>query len=554
MIGGGEHKVKAVLNIGGEISSTLKSSVNLVTGNISRIGTMANKAIKGQFRESVVSAEKSIKDLKNEINRTGDASGTLAKKLEAATSMHDRAKRTEQSYRSLGASVGKFATGLAVVTAEATVAGWAIFHLTEKYQDHVLAMRAGGKVLSLTTQSYAALHSAAGKYADVTENAFKLFQGNVMGGNKKTLSALAAIGIDPNSLKGQTNLEAFLRVADKLKAAADKGQSVTGIARDIMGRGGPDALPFLLRGRADIERRMKEARLMGTVPSDKDVEGADEDSKVMDSLRLAMLGMKLSIGSAFQPVMDKLGFTISQFMVKHGPEFRKVMDDLGAAIEERIPTVDELKGAMDSLGNAIKWAKEHTTALKFILGAIVAMPFLPFLASLLNVASALKEIGLYRGVAKGLSMSLKELGLTALPLARLGVQLFVIAEGYKAILNIAKEWNENKGILTDLSAWKAYGKSFLQNDPILKNFLGPKSDDEEIARMRKTMPGSGSRPDPSAVFRTPSPAALGTKTFNNVFHFNVNAAPGMDAHSVADMVMNKLDGRMNAMASGALFD
>jgi hypothetical protein len=47
---------------------------------------------------------------------------------------------------------------------------------------------------------------------------------------------------------------------------------------------------------------------------------------------------------------------------------------------------------------------------------------------------------------------------------------------------------------------------------------------------------------------------LGTKTFNNVFHFNVTAAPGMDAHSVADMVMNKLDGRMNAMASGALFD
>jgi hypothetical protein len=549
-----EHKVRAVLNIGGEISSTLKSSVNLVTGNISKIGTIANKAIKGQFRESVVSAEVAVKNLKTEINRTGDASGALAKKLEAATSMHERAKRTEQSYRTLGASVGKFATGLAVVTAEATAAGWAMSHLSEKYQDHVLSMKAGGKVLSLTTQSYAALHSAAGKFSDVTENAFKLFQGNVMGGNKKTFSALQAIGIDPQSLKGTTNLEAFLRVADKLKAAADKGQSVTGIARSLMGRGGADALPFLLRGRADIERRMKEARDMGLVPPEKDVKNASEDAKVMDSLHNAMFGMKLSMGGAFQPVMDKLGATISRFAVEHGPEFRKVMDDLGAAIEERIPTVDELKGAMDSLGNAIKWAKEHTTAMKFILGSIVAMPFLPFLASLLKVGSALKDLELYQGVVKGLNMGLGDLAKTSLPLAKLGIQLFVISEGYKAILNIAKEWNENKGILTDLGAWKDYGKSFLQNDPVLKNFLGPKSDDEEIARMRKTMPGSGSRPDPSAVFRTPSPAALGTKTFNNVFHFNVNAAPGMDAHSVADMVMNKLDGRMNSMASGALFD
>lgn len=549
MSGGGEHKVKAVLNIGGEISSTLKGSFNLLTGNISKIGTLANKSIKGQFKEAIVSAEVAVKNLKTEIKRTGDASGALAIKLQAAHTAHDRAKKISETYRTAGDAVGKFGRGMAVVTVEAVAAGWAIFHLTEKYQDHVLAMRAGGKVLSLTTQSYAALHSAAGEYADATENAFKLFQGNVMGGNKKTLSALQAIGIDPNSLKGTTNLEAFLRVADKLKAAADKGQSVTGYARDIMGRGGPDALPFLLKGRAEIERVMKEARAMGITPSEKDVANASEDKKVMDSLRLAMLGMKLSVGRAFQPVMDTLGLTISRFAVEHGPEFRKVMDELGAVIEKSIPTVEQLKGAMDSLGSAIKWASEHTTAMKFILGAILALPFLPFLGALASMTTAFVTLAPVLGsVATGL-------GAITLAIAPEIVALTAITAAVYALGNAYKEVSSNWDAWGDMSAWKNMGKNLLGMD------ITPEIDPQSAAQMKANASrqsgmraGNGSSPDPSSLFRSASPAAGATRNYNPVFHFNVNAAPGMDAHSVADMVMNKLDGRMNAMASGALFD
>ncbi|MFZ0615412.1 MAG: hypothetical protein WAN16_03055 [Chthoniobacterales bacterium] len=551
----GEHKVKAVLNIGGEISSTLKGSLNLLTGNISKIGTLANKSIKGQLGAAIASANKEAKSLTNEIRRTGDASGNLKMKLDAVSASLQRAKGLSSLYHSTGDAIGKFARGMAVVTAEATVAGWAIFHLTEKYQDHVLAMRAGGKVLSLTTQSYTALHSAAGKFADVTENAFKLFQGNVMGGNKKTLSALAAIGIDPNSLKGTTNLEAFLRVADKLKAAADKGQSVTGVARSLMGRGGADALPFLLRGRKEIERMMKEARDMGVVPSKEDEANAIEDAKVMASLERAMLGMKLSVGRAFQPVMDTLGLTISRFMVEHGPEFRKVMDELGAVIEKSIPTVEQLKGAMDSLGSAIKWAGEHTTAMKFILGAIVVMPFLPFLASLAQIALALKGLG-GAAVLQGIGSATKGLwGLAAAnaPILLTVATIATLTAGVIALGAAFYEIHKNWDVWGSMDSWKGMGKNILG--------MGPSNDpaaiQAEVDAMRKSRggaKGAGPSPDPSSLFRSASPAASATRNYNPVFHFNVTAAPGMDAHSVADMVMNKLDGRMNAMASGALFD
>ena len=553
MSGGGEHKVKAVLNIGGEISSTLKGSFNLLTGNISKIGTLANKHIKGEFKNSVIAANKAVTDLKNEIKRTGDASGALALKLEAANAAHDRAKKITESYRLTGQAVGQVARGLAVVTAEAAAAGWAMYHLTEKYDEHVMASRNGGKVLSLSAQSFAEFHSAAGKFADPAEKAFKLFQGNMSAGSKKTFSALQAIGIDPQSLKGTTNLEAFLRVAEKLKQMADKGQSVTGVTRAIMGRGGADALPFLLKGRTEIERLMQEAKAMGIAPSKEDEAKVADYARVMARADRAVLGMKLSIGQAFLPVMERLGETISDFVVQHGPEVRKWAEELGQAIEKHIPTVEDLESAFHALGNAVKWATEHTTAMKWVLGAVVAMPFLPFIASLLKIISLFGEMGIASGVLSGMTMGLGKLAATALPLAALGVQLFIVAQGYQAVLNVMKEWEANKSILTDMSAWKDYGKQFLQSDPILKNFFGGKSDEEEILSHRKTR-GSSTSPDPSALFRSPSPAAGSTRNYNPVFHFNVTAAPGMDAHSVADMVMNKLDGRMSAMASGALFD
>jgi hypothetical protein len=534
-----EKKVRAVLNIGGEISSTLKSSVNLVTGNIAKIGTLANKSIKGQLGAAIASANKEAKTLTNEIRRTGDASGSLKTKLEAVNASLARAKGSSSFYHSAGDSIGKFARGVAVVTAEATAAGWAMYHLTEKYDEHVMSMRAGGKVLSLTTQSYTALHSAAGKYADTTEKAFKLFQGNVSTGNKKTFSALQAIGIDPNSLKGQTNLEAFLRVADKLKAAADKGQSVTGIARTLMGRGGADALPFLLKGRTEIERLMKLSNDMGLVPSKEDEAKVAQYAKSMQAAKMAVEGIKISAGKAFVGVVERLGETFSEFIVKDGPEFRQWMDELGRTIESHLPTVEDLEGAFHTLGNAIKWASEHTTTMKFVLGAIVTMPFLPFIASLAQIALSLQALGggVVLTAVGTATKSLWGLAAANVPLLTTVATIATLTAGVVALGLAYKEIHDNWDAWGDMNAWKGLGKDLLRPS-------GPSNDPAsikaEVDAMRKTRGGGAS--------------SGGSKNYNPVFHFNVNAAPGMDAHSVADMVMNKLDGRMSAMAAGALFD
>jgi hypothetical protein len=542
-----ERKVRAVLNIGGEISSTLKSSVNLVTGNISKIGTLANKAIKGQLGAAIASANKEAKILTNEIRRTGDASGSLKMKLDAVNASLQRAKGLSSAYAFSGKAAGNFARGLAVVTAEATAAGWAMYHLTEKYDEHVMASRNGGKVLSLSAQSFAEFHSAAGKFADPTEKAFKMFQGNMSTGNKKTFSALQAIGIDPNSLKGTTNLEAFFRVAEKLKVMADKGQSVTGVARSIMGRGGADALPFLLKGRTEIQRLMELAKASGLAPTKEDEAEVVEYAKSMTAAKMAVQGMSLSIGHAFEPVVKRLGETFSQFVVEHGPEVRKWMDDLGHAIEKHLPTVNDLESAFHSLGSAVKWASEHTTTMKFILGAIVALPFLPFLGSLGSLTTALITLTpVLFSVASGLGAITLAIGPEILAVAALTGSLTALGFAIKDV-------HDNWGTWTDLDAWKGMGKNLLGMD------IAPNIDPQDAARIKAMnarqsgMRGGGS-PDPSSLFRAPSPSAGATKNYNPVFHFNVTAAPGMDTHAVADMVMNKLDGRMTAMASGALFD
>jgi len=298
-----------------------------------------------------------------------------------------------------------------------------------------------------------------------------------------------------------------------------------------MGRGGAEALPFMLKGRTEIQRLMQEAKDMGIAPSKEDEAKVAEYAKVMARAERATLGMKLAIGHAFLPVMERLGETIAGFVVEHGPEFRKWADELGGVIEKTMPTVEDLEGAFHSLGNAIQWAGEHTTLVKLALGAVVALPFLPFIASLFSLTAALITLAPVLGtVAAGL-------GSITLAIAPELVALAAITAAVYALGNAYTEVSSNWSTFSDLDAWKGMGKNILGIGPS----SDPASTQQEVNAMRKTRGGAGA-------------SSSGGKNYNPVFHFNINAAPGMDAHSVADMVMNKLDGRMNAMASGALFD
>ena len=73
-----EHKVKAVLNIGGEIGSTLKGAFNLLTGNIFKIGEVADKTFRKKMGSSISALKKKLLLLTRKSNLPEMPQGNLA--------------------------------------------------------------------------------------------------------------------------------------------------------------------------------------------------------------------------------------------------------------------------------------------------------------------------------------------------------------------------------------------------------------------------------------------------------------------------------------------
>ena len=200
-----EHKVKAVLDIGGSISHTFVGAMNAVTGNIGKIGTAANKAIKGQLGKAITDAKADLSKLNTELKRTGADTIKIGAAMELTRTRLASAKGANELYYSMGSAASKFAVGLATVSAEATAAGWAMFHLTEKYEDYKNSIRTGGLKNDMTPQNYARFNYATGGIKDPEKmeavmKSRRLFDKAY--GKKAFVSGLHQIGLSQKDIQG----------------------------------------------------------------------------------------------------------------------------------------------------------------------------------------------------------------------------------------------------------------------------------------------------------------------------------------------------------------
>lgn len=535
-----ERKVKAVLNIGGEIGSSLKGAFNALTGNIGKIGTVANKAITKQLGQAINDAKKNARDLNAEIKRTGDVTGSLARQLEAVNKRLTEAKGANELYHSLGSAAGKFAVGLAAVSAEATATGWAIYHMTEKYEEYLKMARVGGKTNDMTPQNFARLNYATGG-GDNMEAVMKargMFAKGSATGSKQFMAALKQIGLSASDLKGLSLTDAFFKTGDALKNF--KGDRVA-LSKILMGRGGQAALPFLMRG-SDVNRqRMKEADDLNLVPKQKAIEQSAEYAHTMQKLQGAILGVKLALGESLLPVMERVGETMSEFWTEHKDEFQRWASQLGKTIEENLPTMAQLEKAFHILGSSIDYAANHTWIIKGALGTLITMPFLPFIASLLTITVRMKELGAVT-MLTGLGSAAKGLWGIAAANAPLLVMVGTIATLTAGIVSLGaaiKHIHDNWDTWGDSASWKG----------LLKNMTGgaPSNDPQKIKEEVEAMRNSKHAAKPSPL---PAPSS----TQNNHVTINVHASPGMDIHALAKAVATTFEGRLAAAGAGALYD
>ena len=553
-----EHKVKAVLDIGGSISHTFFGAMNAATGNIGKIGTAANKAIKGQLGKAITDAKADLTKLNSELKRTGADTIKIGAAMELTRTRLASAKGANELYYSMGSAASKFAVGLATVSAEATAAGWAMFHLTEKYEEYLKSVRVGSKMNDMTPQNFARMKYMAGdeEKTEAFMKARALFSKANFTGTKQYQGALAQVGLKQSDLKGLTLTEGMFKVGDALKSfAGDK----MALAKIFFGKGGQQVMPVLMRGSEENRKRMGEADKLGLTPTDEDIQKSKEYAGVMLRMEGSILGVKLALGQALLPAMERLGETMSDFMVKHHDEFAAWANKIGKAIEQNMPTMEQLEGIAHKIGAAFEFAENHTTLVKIALGALVTMPFMPFIGSLGMAALAIKELGgaaVLRAIGSATAAlwgaSTSAIATNAALLPMIGT-VAALTGGVWALYHAFNEIHDNWDVYSDKSAWIGAAKNLVG--------MGPKTGkvtDQDMADFRKAHPFRGQRTSPLVPAVTPAntPAAGGAgvpgASSQSVNHnvtiqaINIHPSPGMDERKLAQLVAKHIKGAFSA--------
>lgn len=561
-----EHKVKAVLNIGGEINSTLKGAFSAITGNIGNIGKASQKAIKGQLGKAINDAKSEITKLNSELKQTGADTVKIGAALEATRARLASAKSANDLYYSIGSAAHKFAVGLATVTAEATASGWAIYHMTEKYENYLKTVRIGAKMNDMTAQNFARISYMAGDEEKTSAfmKARALFSKANFTGTKQYQGALATVGLSQSDLKGLTLTEGMFKVGDALKNY--KGDKEA-LAKIFFGKGGQQVMPILMRGSEENRKRMGEADKLGLAPTDEDIAKNAEYAHVMEQMRGSVLGVKLAIGKAMLPAIERVGETITNFMIKHHDEFAVWATKIGSSIERNLPAMEELESVAHRIGAAFEFAERHTTLAKIALGALVTLPFLPFISALLQIGVAIKTLGgvefilAIGGLVKGLwgtATAALAVDAALLPVIGTAMALAVaIGSVVFAIKQLHDNWND-LGALGSLDTWKGMAKNLTGQG----GSMAPPTT-AEIAAYRKAnvktnAPHPSALPSPEHGRRgntiMPSPSsslAAPTTTHNNVT-VHVHASPGMDEHALAKKIAAMLEKSLTG--GSALYD
>lgn len=564
------QKFKSVLEIGGSVGSSLKTAFGVVEGKSKKLGASLKdleKKAKG-LRDGLkngVGGEEAKKDLQKLDAQIAQTKSKL-NKLNDESSMGHK----------LGSAAKWTAAGIGLIAAEATVAAYAIFHLTEKFEDYVISAYKGGQKLSMTANQFAQFQYAAGGDFEVFQSGMKIFEKNIENGSNKTIASLEKLGLSYDKIRHKTPTEAFLDIADAMKKFSG---NKTGLVANIFGRGGAELLPMLNKGRDGLKKLMDQASDLGLGVSKEDVELGKEHAAAMREMHGAIKGVNLEIGRVFAPIIANLGHKLSEFVKEHGKEFREWLEKLGNYIKDNAPTFGELsdfaKKAADKFSEFGRQLKELAPMAKSAFDALGGLTGVLIGLAAIQVAPAITALASLGAMAiAGGSITLAIAAVGALAAA-----VWYLVENAGAVekeLNTFFDWYYEKWekagvkvldfgrtvsrVFADMVpanfgpigfmarfADPAFGKNLL--DTVRVKFWGGKSGAEQApVKEESAIPTTV----PSYLLRNKGQPSADNRVFNN--HFTINAAPGMDTRSLAEMVVARLDGRQAALAGGALYD
>lgn len=564
----GDKKIRAILEIGGSVGSSVGKSFALVTGNTKKLGA------------SIKDLEKQSKHLK--IAMKDGLGGPEAER--ALAKLENRIASTKRNIdrlntikgSKLGSKMSGFAGalggGLAAITAEATAAGLAIWKLanhTAEYADSAgeQAEKLGMSVNGLIKYKYAAdqvgtgaenLEKGLAKMQATMEKARKNGGGNVF----------KLLHLDAMKLSRQKPEEQLMAIADAFKNYHGR-ISKTAIAMALFGKSGKELVPMLNLGREGIERYGKKAEEFGLTLDDITVQQGSDFKDLMKDFNSAFEGLSLTVGRELLPVVTDFANQMIGFVKDNKGDIAQWARDFGQSLRDNLPDaikfIRELGGSIGSLATSAKEIFEPLGGAKAALVALVGVQLLPAIAAFASLAVSIGKVtkallgmeiagwGAYAPIAAiAGSAALIGMDMDSMRWKKRNRELEGIAAGpdkeaaAKAraeLIQRYQDWQKKPVTLT--SKW--FENAYLLD----KIGFGPSNEIKKLQQQQQgEMPSAPAGKLPDYLMR--GKPGLDNRTIHN--NITINATPGMDERSLADLVLARLTGRQAALAGGALYD
>lgn len=318
--------------------------------------------------------------------------GPLRKGLDAAAAR----------LKTFGASVGAIGVGLAGLGSSIVAPMLAAVKAFSDAGSEIADASARTGISAEALQEYKFAAEQTGATLEELEVGIKKMQKAIVEagqGSKSATEDLARLGLTAADLAGETPEEQFEMIAEAISKIEDPAERAAA-SMAIFGKSGTSLLGMMAGGAKGIQAFAAEARALGIVLTDEDIQAADKFGDAMDSLKTQTMAVALQVGAALVPMLLEF--------VNAAKVAAKIVIDFVRENRALVVTVFTVGAALLAAGTAMIGVGTAIAGLGFVFtgisaaigaaGAAVAFLMTPFglvLAAIAAVSAALAALGVW---------------------------------------------------------------------------------------------------------------------------------------------------------------
>lgn len=270
-------------------------------------------------------------------------------------------------------------------------------------------------------QEYAGAARLAGVEADELASLMLTLQEravNAANGEEGDIEMLKLMGISAKNARGELkNADSLLlELADRVKQMRDAGEmgKAAGIMNQLGGEEGARLLDLLQNGRSGLLAMRREARELGLVLADDDVQASKDFNFSLARVSATFRGMGLTLGKAFLPALTTLldkfqaWLKVQRDIVGAGFEAwveRLDLDAVWASVERFFTALGRLGGALQYVADLCGGWGNALTMLAALLGGRLVLALGALIASVgqLGMALLATPVGWFLGIVAAIA-------------------------------------------------------------------------------------------------------------------------------------------------------